>query len=49
LPGEVIVDDYLLRSLEGQQANGLQVVLYRPVDGALENLDVLSLPLTPPP
>jgi hypothetical protein len=45
-PGEVVADDYLLPVPARQPADGLQVVVYRPLpEGGFDNLAVLELPL----
>ncbi|MEA3335297.1 MAG: DUF2723 domain-containing protein [Chloroflexota bacterium] len=46
LPGEVVADDYLIPIPPGQQVDGIQVFVYRPLeDGTFENLTVLEIPL----
>jgi hypothetical protein len=45
-PGEVVADDYLLPLPAGTAPDGVQVVLYRSLDGGgFENLAVLDVPL----
>lgn len=46
-PGEVVVDDYTVPWASLGEPDGLQVVVYRVVDGQFENLGVLNLPLAP--
>lgn len=44
MPGEIVVDDYVLTLPDGPSPDGWQVVVYRPLDGGFENLAVLHLP-----
>lgn len=44
-PGEIVADDYMLPLPKDRMPDGLEVVVYRPVDTDFENLAVLSLPL----
>lgn len=45
LPGEIVADDYFVALPAGQSADGVQVVVYRPVEGGFDNLAVFDLPL----
>lgn len=46
-PGEVVVDDYVVALPGGQVPDGLQVIVYRPVEDGFENLAVMDLAWKP--
>ena len=46
-PGEVVRDDFPLALAPGHLANGISIVVYRPVDTGFANLGEVQLPLPP--